>query len=235
MPQLMIIKALVQLLKGVILRVILLEKYKIGIQPQQLQNSNQILGAERSKPDQAAVVVKKRIIKEEEKKVQMNKFDNPKTQISFNQIYMGSRDGFKAKDFHSRCDNKGPTVCFILSDSGNVFGGFVTKSWKSQYSWEGDINAFIFSLTHRTIHPYYNQNNTAIKNDPNQSWNQGYGDISIKDRCNEVNSNTSWLGWSYALPHGFSFTETQSKTYLGGMINFKVLDIEVFQVLKKIS
>ena len=30
-------------------------------------------------------------------------------------IYRGSRDGFKAIDFHTKCDNQGPTISIIKS------------------------------------------------------------------------------------------------------------------------
>ena len=28
-------------------------------------------------------------------------------------IYKGSKDGYEAKDFHSKCDNQGETITFI--------------------------------------------------------------------------------------------------------------------------
>jgi hypothetical protein len=39
-------------------------------------------------------------------------------------IYKGSEDGFKASDFHSKCDNKPNTLVVIKSSNGNVFGGY---------------------------------------------------------------------------------------------------------------
>lgn len=35
--------------------------------------------------------------------------------------YRGGRDGFSSKNFHSSCDNVGPTVTIIQSESGNVY------------------------------------------------------------------------------------------------------------------
>ena len=43
-------------------------------------------------------------------------------------LYRGSRDGFAAECFHSRCDNKGPTVTIVKSGK-YVFGGFTEQSW----------------------------------------------------------------------------------------------------------
>ena len=43
--------------------------------------------------------------------------------------YRASRDGWDAKDFHSKCDNQGPTVTLVKVDD-NIFGGFMNVSWK---------------------------------------------------------------------------------------------------------
>ena len=46
--------------------------------------------------------------------------------------FPGSRDGFQAETFHSKRDNKGPTVTVVKS--GNyVFGEFAEISWDSKY------------------------------------------------------------------------------------------------------
>ena len=43
---------------------------------------------------------------------------------SFTLLYRGSRDGWKNKDFHDRCDNKGATVTVIKSSKGRISGGY---------------------------------------------------------------------------------------------------------------
>ena len=45
-------------------------------------------------------------------------------------LFRASRDGFKATIFHSKCDNKGPTVTIVKSGD-NIFGGFAEESWSS--------------------------------------------------------------------------------------------------------
>ena len=43
-------------------------------------------------------------------------------------LYRASRDGWAASNFHSCCDNKGPTVTVIKS--GNyIFGGYTEQHW----------------------------------------------------------------------------------------------------------
>ena len=47
-------------------------------------------------------------------------------------LFRGSRDGFQAETFHSKYDNKGPTVTIVTS--GNyIFVGFTEISWNSKY------------------------------------------------------------------------------------------------------
>ena len=45
-------------------------------------------------------------------------------------LFRASRDGFAASTFHSKCDNKGPTVTVVKSGE-NIFGGFTEKPWTS--------------------------------------------------------------------------------------------------------
>ena len=43
-------------------------------------------------------------------------------------LFRASREGFAASAFHSKCDNKGPTVTVVKSGA-NIFGGFTEKPW----------------------------------------------------------------------------------------------------------
>ena len=47
-----------------------------------------------------------------------------------NLLYRASRDGWAASNFHSCCDNKGPTVTVVKS--GNyIFGGYTEQHWEN--------------------------------------------------------------------------------------------------------
>jgi TLD len=41
-------------------------------------------------------------------------------------LYSGSLHGFTCEDFHSRADNKGPTISLFKMKSGDIIGGFTT-------------------------------------------------------------------------------------------------------------
>ena len=46
-------------------------------------------------------------------------------------LYRASRDGWAASNFHSCCDNKGPTVTVVKS--GNcIFGGYTDQHWEGK-------------------------------------------------------------------------------------------------------
>ena len=79
--------------------------------------------------------------------------------------------GFKAKAFHDRCDKKGPTICFVLTEHGKVCGGYVSIDWESLNGVDkADANAFIFSLTHNTKHHQYRNQEYASRHDKNYIW-----------------------------------------------------------------
>ena len=46
-------------------------------------------------------------------------------------LFRASRDGFASQTFHSKCDNKRPTITIVKSGA-NIFGGFTEISWKSK-------------------------------------------------------------------------------------------------------
>eukprot|EP00347_Sterkiella_histriomuscorum_P017230 403350183 len=74
-----------------------------------------------------------------------------------------SRDGFDADSFRQLCDDKGPTVSFILSEYGQVFGGFTSIPWTSADQPQSDPSAFVFSLryTYETPNGYKHYSNEA--------------------------------------------------------------------------
>jgi hypothetical protein len=75
------------------------------------------------------------------------------TDLNLSLIYKATRDGFKASDFHSRCDNKGPTISVIKSEHGKTFGGFTNLNWHKNGSHAaGDGKSFIFQLDNNTKH-----------------------------------------------------------------------------------
>lgn len=65
-------------------------------------------------------------------------------------LYCGSIHGWNAKEFHSRCDNKGPTISLFKVKDGDCIGGYTEAQWsspKDTTEYIDDSDAMIFNLT----------------------------------------------------------------------------------------
>jgi len=142
-------------------------------------------------------------------------------------LWRGTTDGFRASTFHSKCDDKGPTLTIILSNKDCIFGGYSSKSWKSSGGFVSDEKAFIYSLTHKTKHAKQKSEDYSIYCRGNYGPTFGSGnDIHIIDKCNTSDKNYSNGNHTYELPAG-----VEVRTYFAGIVNFKVKEIEVYSVI----
>jgi hypothetical protein len=66
-----------------------------------------------------------------------------------NSLWRGSRNGFDARDIHSRCGEHPNTSTLILDTKENVFGGFTQMKWEYYRYYKGDLSVrnFLFTLT----------------------------------------------------------------------------------------
>lgn len=69
-------------------------------------------------------------------------------------LYSGQRDGYRANDFHTRCDSKSPTLTIIKSEYGNIFGGYTEIPWFQGDFGKKDDKLFIFSLVNQYNRSY---------------------------------------------------------------------------------
>jgi hypothetical protein len=151
-------------------------------------------------------------------------------------LYRGTRDGFGAKDFHSKCDGHSNTLTiFKAKGSSYIFGGYTTVKWEScpkPGKAKSDPNAFIFSFTNNDNRPL------KMKIDPNKHQYailcfSVYGPIFGVDICIANNANTtidsySKLGHTYKHPQYAQGTD-EAKTFLAGSHKFQLDEIEVYQ------
>jgi hypothetical protein len=65
-------------------------------------------------------------------------------------LWRGGRDGFGARDFHSRCDGHANTLTVILDTDGNIFGGFTPVEWEPserlRFKADASLKSFLFML-----------------------------------------------------------------------------------------
>ena len=143
--------------------------------------------------------------------------------IKYTLLFRASKEGYRASNFHSKCDGKSNTVTLVETMTGRRFGGFTDIQWEqSSGSHKSGSNGFLFSLDNNEI--YYNKNNQY-----NIYCNSSYGpcfgaasDLCISDSCNSNNCSDG---------SGSNYYETNGKQYaLAGSHNFLVRDYEVFQL-----
>jgi hypothetical protein len=153
------------------------------------------------------------------------------TEVTLSLLYRGSRDGFRARDFHAKCDDKGATVTIVKSTEGYIFGGYSDQSWESDWKWKSSSRAFLFSIVNPAGLAPMKLPLTGISSCfavycyPSCGPVFGYGDLDICDNCNTVKNSSPTLGDTYILPPG------QARyTFLAGSKYFLVAEIEVFAV-----
>ena len=149
-------------------------------------------------------------------------------------IYRGSRDGFLSKNFHEKCDNKGPTITLYKNNNNNIFGGYASISWTSDGKYHAAPDCFIFTLTniHNTMPTKLPTNNKEQgvyhHKDKGPTFGEGC-DISIS---NDFINNDS----SSDFPCRYKDNLGKGKSIFTGDSNnksvFRLKEIEVFQIFK---
>jgi hypothetical protein len=165
-----------------------------------------------------------------EQKKKLNEFYG-KTNQQWELIYKASRDGFDANAFHSRCNNKGPTMTIIQSNNNYLFGGYTAVPWTSDGSYKNDTTAFLFTLTNpHDIPPtkyLINPSQSANAVYHNSSYGPTFGSGHDIYLANGSNSNNS----SYTnFPSGYTDTTGKGNATFTGARNFTSSDIEVFKL-----
>ena len=61
-------------------------------------------------------------------------------------LFSTSKNGFKPTEFHRLCDNKGPTIIFIETKKGCIFGGYTELDWDKSSGYKTDESTFLFSI-----------------------------------------------------------------------------------------
>jgi hypothetical protein len=153
---------------------------------------------------------------------------------TFTLLWRGSRDGFRAKNFHRRCDGHANTLTLIEDTAGNIFGGFTPVEWEapqhSKSKADPSLTSFLFTLKNPHNIP---ARKFALKDQAKDDaiycdswWGPRFRDIAVSDDCNaNAKSYTSLFGTSYANDTGLP-----RETFFTGLAKFTVKEIEVFEV-----
>jgi sugar lactone lactonase YvrE len=149
----------------------------------------------------------------------------PSGQYVWRQCYNGERDGFAARTFHDRCDNKGPTITVLRVDTGGpkgrVFGGYSKVSWasRSQYVYSNADWLFRFAPDLERTLPTLNRPQNAIYDAANYCPTFGGGhDLYLDSGCRTGSSSAS----SYSAAGGYG------SDWLAGASRWTIDAIEVY-------
>jgi len=167
------------------------------------------------------------------------KFQNRKLKL----LFRASKKAFASTAFHTKCDNKAPTLTVIKAKSGNVFGGFTTVPWGMTNTYLFDKDSFIFLLRKKESKKKKKDKPKKKKKDePPVKWKvtnssnavyhgNTYGptfgggfDFYLCSNCDTNGSSYANAGNSYACP--------RDQNLLAGTYNFLVAEYEVYHLKK---
>jgi hypothetical protein len=159
-------------------------------------------------------------------------------------LYRGSLHGFRAPNFHAKCDNISKTLTVVkAAKSGNIFGGYTEATWNQTFVgsfFKKDENAFLFSLVNKLKTPV--KMNIAMGEEKfaiignrlfgpifGRSMNSTSHDMLINLDSIDGHDSHSTIH-SYLLPK-YQQDSTEAKSLMTGFdFGFRIEEIEVFQL-----
>lgn len=161
----------------------------------------------------------------------MDKVPNLNEEPTLRLLYRATRDGFEPQTFHSLCDNEGPTVSFVRTSKGFLFGCYTRLPWQSRGGHQLDTDARLFALTGETItyKPMYSQRAVYHGEECSLSFGQA---LEIQGRAGKSwTRNRDNAGYNVgADAQGNSRLTGDGAGKLDNQKTFKVEEIEVFLI-----
>ena len=103
---------------------------------------------------------KEKVISEEERIEKLKKLMGRKCNLKL--LYQMTKDGSSCSTFHSKVDNKGPTMTLFETEDGYKFGGYTSQSFQIGKKWIKDPDSFLFNFCNLNKFPIKNKNCNAI-------------------------------------------------------------------------
>lgn len=163
------------------------------------------------------------MILNEEEKIILSEWVDPKKPLKFNLVFSTKIDGsYASTKFHSYCDGVSPTIIIVKDTNGNKFGGYTTSSWaqpSSSADYARDTEAFIFNLSKKLK---YVQPDKFVQKSINRNKDYGptFGRAHNLHIANECNGSTS----SYTNVNQDYKTDNKNLLNNSGSTNFQVSD-----------
>jgi hypothetical protein len=152
----------------------------------------------------------------------------------FKLLWRGSRDGFTAPEFHTKCDGHANTLTVILDTNGNIFGGFTPVEWESrerspQDKGDDSRKSFLFTLKNpHNVAPMKFKLNPGCRSSAiscGYASGPNFRDLAVFSNCNANTRSFAYLGTTYN-----NNTELAGDRVLAGRSSFQVKEIEVFEI-----
>ena len=137
-------------------------------------------------------------------------------------IYRASTDGQMGKDFHSKCDNKAPTITFFKTKSNKKFGGYTESNWRIDDYGE-DKNAYIFSINKEKYYKANKQTQYSIYSKNSRGPN--FDGLWLKEPFFQDGAFWETIGDSQCFPKisECEFSDNEN--------NITLVELEVFQII----
>ena len=174
-------------------------------------------------------IIKSNIINNNELKIILNWI--PTNSRFFELIFDTNRDGDSVDSFKNKCEGQSPTLVIVKTETGVIFGGYATSSWKEEGPIE-DNNSFCFSL-----YPNKKYNLTYQKN---ALYGYRFNDIMFQFGCcyfriapnctQNYNNYISPFGDKYYKKGLYDLDKINPNCKKGEDRYFKVNRLEIFKI-----
>ena len=127
-------------------------------------------------------------------------------------LYRGSKHGWKAKDFHSRSDKKGPIISLYKIKDGDCVGGYSKAQFSSpsSFEWVVDSESLIFNLGQQQVFKSQGGEYGGIFCYSGRGPHYGYGELAA---CYEPFNGDDKCS-SYANQSGYRIPKEDGKNKL---------------------
>lgn len=142
--------------------------------------------------------------------------------INYKLLYRASTDGDKAEIFHDKCNEISGTLSIIKTSENIKFGGYTEALWDG-YGFKKDEKAFCFSLN---LNKIYNISiaDQAIKSEELLGPRFANTLFGIYD---DAFKEGGWCSYNNDTQYG----KIENNEITGGLKEFKVSEVEVFQII----
>ena len=149
-------------------------------------------------------------------------------------LFRASKDGFRATDFHNKCDGENNTLILVKTTNGRRFGGFTDFPWNNKNINRNGEKEFTFSLDNEKVYNFEANNNNIYNNvNSNSNWEgPNFGGKYGFKLCDSCDTYSSSQDYSYSYSYDYNYNRYQNnKNYgLAENSNFLVKDYEVFKI-----